>query len=137
MRRRLSKPSVLILLLAISFFFGQLRNEAWADELVSCRYQQAEGKRISLRLDIGSPPPTMLILVQRLPKGTTINKATPPIKKYNPNQGEAKWLLKRLKSGSMLFTIDLDHEVTAAQVSGEIRYKNPAGGKMKVIAINP
>ena len=108
-----------------------------AEELVSCKYQQAEGRRISLRLEIGSPPPMMLIVVQQIPEGVSITKATPPVKKYNPRKGEAKWLLKGLQPGTKLFTIDLDGEVSSDQVSGEIRYKDPAGGKMKVMAIRP
>ena len=136
-RQRIFRRTFLVFLLATGFFLLQLSSNGMADELVSCRYQQATGKKISLRLDIGSPPPSMLILIQRVPKGITINKATPPVKKYNPRKGEAKWLLKGLQPGAMLFTMDLDGEVSADQISGEIRYKNPAGGKMKVMTIKP
>lgn len=108
-----------------------------ADDLVTCQYQQAEGRRISLRLEIGSPVPSMLILVQKIPANRTITKAIPPVKKYNRRKGEAKWLLKDLQQGTKLFTIDLDGEVAANQINGEIRYKNPSGGKMIVMKIRP
>lgn len=79
----------------------------------------------------------MLILVQRIPVGITITKATPPVKKFNPRHGEARWLLKGLHPGAMLFSMELDGEITADQINGEIRYKNPDGGKMKVMTIRP
>jgi len=128
---------VVLFFLLATIFLLQPAADGRADELVSCRYQQAEGRRISLRLDIGSPPPSMLILVQRIPVGITITKATPPVKKYNSRRGVAKWLLKGLQPGTMLFSMELDGEVAADQINGEIRYKNPAGGKMQVMAIRP
>ena len=135
--QQIPKRIVPVILLATVFFFLQLGANVHADELVSCRYQQAEGKKISLQLDIGTPPPSMLILIQRIPKGVRITKATPPVKKYNPHKREAKWLLKHLQPGETLFTIELDKEVTADQISGEIRYKNPIDGKMEIMAIKP
>ena len=134
---QISFPLAPVVLLATLLFFLLSSGAGIADELVSCRHQQAEGETISLQLDIGSPPPSMLILVQRLPKGITVDKAVPPIKKFNPHKGEAKWLLKRPQPGTTLFTINLNGTVTADQISGEIRYKDPNGGKMKVMKIKP
>ncbi|MDH4320606.1 MAG: hypothetical protein OEV73_03820 [Desulfobulbaceae bacterium] len=121
-------------------FFLLLQGEivvVQADELVSCRYQQATGRNVSLVLEIGSPPPAMLILVQWLPKGMNITRALPPVKKYDPRTGEAKWLLKQLSSGPMQFSIDLDGELSGELIHGEIRYKNPTTGKMEIMAIRP
>ena len=127
---------VLVLLAMLSFFLLP-GGVVLAGELVSCRYQQAEGKNVSLTLEIGSPPPAMLILVQWIPKGISIIRATPPVKKYDPRTGEAKWLLKQFSPGPMLFSVDLDGEVSADRIHGEIRYKDPDNGKMQVMAIKP
>ncbi|MDH5298354.1 MAG: hypothetical protein OEV91_04980 [Desulfobulbaceae bacterium] len=105
--------------------------------MVSCRYLQAEGQNISLRLDIGAPPPSMLILIQRLPRGTAIRAASPSLQKYDQATGEAKWLLKKLQPGSMLFTLELDQPVSAQAVSGEIRYKSQASETTVTMPIRP
>lgn len=136
-KRRARRAAPGLLLVAIFFLLQAAGGAALAGEIVSCRYRQAEGKNISLQLEIGSPPPAMLILVQWLPKGMNIAGAMPPVKKYDPRTGEAKWLLKQLSPGPMLFTIDLEGEVSGDQLHGEIRYKNPATGKMEVMAIRP
>ncbi|MDH3360670.1 MAG: hypothetical protein OEL55_07350 [Desulfobulbaceae bacterium] len=124
-------------LLVATIFFLLFGANVRADEMVSCKYLQSKGKKISLQLDIGSPPPTMLILIQKLPEGISITKSSPQAKKYNYQKREAKWLMKNLTPGTTLFTMELDKEITADQLSGEIRYKSPDSRRMKVIPINP
>ena len=132
-----SPKCIQIIFLIAIFVLLQSRTIACADELISCRYQQSEGRKISLQLNIGTPPPSMLILVQKLPEGVNITSSTPTLNKYNPQRHEAKWLLKHLLPGEVIFTIELDKEIGANMVSGEIRYKNPTDGKMIVMSIKP
>ena len=106
-------------------------------ELVTCRYLQSEGEKIVLELHIGSPPPAMLILIQRLPEGVTIRSATPPVGKFDAGREEAKWLLKRLQPGTMIFALELNQPVAANAVRGEIRYKDPVSGKSMTMEIKP
>lgn len=133
---RLTSKTILILSVMVLSILG-MNMDGRADELISCRYQQAEGKTIVLRLDIGSPAPAMLILVQKIPPGVLIKNAEPPIKKYDHKKGEARWLIKQLQSGTITFTINLDQDIDADKISGEIRYKDPVAGAMKIMAIKP
>ncbi len=128
---------LLVLLLVLSWGMGWHAGAAEAAEIVSCRYLKSEGTTIELELHIGSPPPTMLILVQRFPQGTEITSAVPPVKKFNPRKDEAKWLLKRLQPGIILFTVELDRPVAARSVSGEIRYMDPVSGKNETMQVMP
>jgi len=123
---------LLVFVLGISF-----PGAGSAAEPVSCRYLQSEGRTIQLELHIGTPPPAMLILVQRFSQGAVIKAASPPVQKFSSSKDEAKWLLKRLQAGSMVFTMELEQPVAAKAVSGEIRYKDPASGKTETMQVAP
>jgi len=99
-------------------------------ELVNCRYLKSSGQEIQLEITVSSPPPTTLIVVQNIPGERMIQSASPMFNKYNESRGEAKWLLKGLGPGRFVLAIRLDQPVSAGQVNGEIRYKNPVTGQM-------
>lgn len=110
---------------------------AWADDLVRCRYLAAAGQEISLQLEIGSPAPASVIVIQHLPVGLAIEAATPPLQKFTPNQGEAKWLLKKPQPGVLAVVMRLARPAQAGEVSAEVRYLSPATGAMVVIPVRP
>lgn len=120
---------VLLLLLGIA-------PPALAEHLVTAAYLQAQGRQLTIELQIGSPPPPTLIIIQNLPPGTAIAQAEPPTKSVNTAKGEAKWLLKNVTAGPLTLRLLLDREVSAAEISGEIRYLEPASGAMVELPIS-
>lgn len=110
---------------------------ARAEELVRCRYLAAAGQEIRLQLEIGSPSPASIIVIQHLPAGLDIESATPPLQKFTAKQGEAKWLLKKPQPGVLAVVMRLNRPVQGGEVSGEVRYMSPATGAMVVMPVRP
>lgn len=109
----------------------------WAEGLVSCRYLKASGKEIVLELDVKKPVPSMVIVMQKIPQGTTVINASPNFKKYNKASGEVKWLLTDIKPGRILIAMNLDKPASSGNVNGEIRYKDPITAATVLMAITP
>ena len=111
--------------------------KVYAGDLVSARYIASEGKKIVMELDIQSPAPNTVIVIQHLPKKTDIKQSHPPFDKYNPKHGEAKWLLKKIKPGTLRISMEIAGSVRSDEVKGEIRYKDPSTGTMSRIYVSP
>jgi len=124
------------ILLETVLFLLLLPITAQASPLVSATYQHADGREIAVMITIGSPPPSSLILAQRFPPGMTILRSSPPAQRIDPQAGEAKWLFHQLKSGTMRVSITFDREVTASQISGQIRYRSTRGEGMESITVS-
>jgi hypothetical protein len=129
-RRRVIVGILACLLVAAATAWGQ-------EKLVSCRYLKAEGKTIQLELSIGRPAPSTVIVIQNLPSGARIVGASPPVKRFDPQSGEAKWLLKGVRSGELLVQMELSRPIRARELRGQIRYKHPATGAMVAERIAP
>lgn len=99
-------------------------------------YQHIGGKELSIRIEVGSPPPSSLILVQKLPPGTGIVYADPPAEKIDQAGGEAKWLFRQLQSGTITVSFSLDREISPAEISGQIRFKPVQGQGMKNLPVS-
>lgn len=100
---------------------------AKAGELVAGRYLPGDGQEIKLELEIGSPPPPLVIVVQNLPKGIKVVGSSPELIRYDPDEGVAKWLLHKVNPGKMVITLRLDRPVEKGKIRGELRWRNPAG----------
>jgi hypothetical protein len=111
--------------------------KVYAGDLVSARYIASEGQKIVMELEIQSPAPNTIIVIQHLPEGTGIKQSNPPFDKYDPKHGEAKWLLKKIKPGTLLISMETAGSVRSDEVKGEIRYKDPSTGTMSRIHIGP
>jgi len=124
----------LILLSLIAFVW--LPVSAVAEGLISCKYLKGSGSQIELQLDISSPPPPTIIILQYLPTGVEILKSRPKMKKYNKERGQARWLLKDVRPGSMTVRMELNKEVNKGAIKGELRYRNPGSGSMETMEIH-
>jgi len=124
----------LILLSLIAFVW--LSVSAVAGGLISCKYLKGSGSQIELQLDISSPPPPTVIILQYLPAGVEILKSRPQMKKYNKERGQARWLLKDLRPGSMTVRMELNKAVDKGVIKGELRYRNPGSGSMETMEIH-
>lgn len=101
-----------------------------AGKPVSSRYLQPGGRHIQLQLSVGAPAPATIIVVQSLPPGATIERAQPPVSRFDRQSGEAKWLLKGTDHTSLLVDLHLSEPVRASELRGQIRYKHPVTGVM-------
>ena len=90
-----------------------------AEELVSGHYLTGVGKNLTIELVIGSPPPPLVIVTQKIPKGTVVLNARPELMKFDENEGVAKWLLNKVNPGKMTLTMVLDQPVTRGEISGK------------------
>lgn len=84
---------------------------SYASQLVECRYLKVQGQEIEIEVSISSPPPATVIIIQNLPAGVTIKRSSPPAKKFNQKSGEAKWLLKGVRPGTVKMAMHLDRPI--------------------------
>jgi len=125
----------LLFLVLLPMVFG-LSTEAGAAQNVKGRYLGKVGAEISIELEISAPPPPLVIVLQSLPAGVQVVEARPESKLADPGQGQVKWLLSGLTVGKHRLELKLDRPAAAEAGGGEIRYRNPADGKMVVVAIS-
>jgi hypothetical protein len=111
--------------------------QVYAGDLVSAGYITSEGQKIVMELKIQSPAPNTVIVIQRLLKGTGIKQSDPPFDKYNTKRCEAKWLLRKVKPGTLRISMEIAGSVKSDEVRGEIRYKDPSTGTMSRIYVSP
>ncbi len=107
------------------------------EALVSGQYLSRGGQDLQLRITVAGPAPSTLIVIQNLPPGTTIETASPAFHQYDANKGEVKWLLTKVSPGSYLLSLRLSRPVPEGAISGEIRYKDPASGRLTHLPIRP
>lgn len=108
-----------------------------SEALISGQYLSAAGQDIQLRLSVASPAPSTLIVIQNLPTGTMIESASPAFHQYDASKGEGKWLLTHISPGRYILNLRLARPVAPGQISGEIRYKDPASGRLTSLPIKP
>jgi hypothetical protein len=104
---------------------------------VSGRYTSAARREIRLQIEVGNPTPASVIPIQNLPPGTEIEQSNPELTMYNPERGEAKWLLENVRSGRHSLSLRLKGPVASGAVAGEIRFRDPATGAMVKKGISP
>jgi hypothetical protein len=114
-----------------------LSMQVYAGDLVSAKYISSEGQKIVMELKIQSPAPNTVIVIQHLSEGTGIQQSDPPFDKYNPERCEAKWLLRKVKPGTLRISMETTGSVKAGDVRGEVRYKDPSTGTMSKIHVSP
>ncbi len=126
---------IVLSLLLLGIFF--LPASAFSKDAVECRYVQSQGQNIQLEVKVQSPPPASLIVIQQVPAGINIEDASPAIKKYDKQSGEAKWLFKGIKPGTFVIEMTLDKPIGAGVIKGEVRYMDPVIGAMITMPITP
>lgn len=126
-----------LLFLALLLLFSRPMPLRAAEALVSGRYLSGGGQDIQLQITVASPAPSTLIVIQNLPVGTVIEAASPAFHQYDAGKGEVKWLLTEVRPGRHLVSLRLPHPVAAGVVTGEIRYKDPASGRLTNLPVRP
>ncbi|MBU0673900.1 MAG: hypothetical protein KJ950_04585 [Proteobacteria bacterium] len=103
---------------------------ALAEEGVHAWYLNRTGNKIRIAIDIKSPPPPVVIVMQKIPEGVTIVSSQPRLQKKDSEHGEVKWLLRNLKTGRTEVVIQMSREVVAGELSGDIRWQSSFGKGM-------
>jgi len=130
-----SAPGLLFLALLVLFSLpAPLRA---GEARVSGQYLSGAGQDIRLQITVASPAPSTLIVIQNLPAGTVIETSSPAFHQYDAGKGEGKWLLTQVRPGRYLLSLRLVHPVAAGAIGGEIRYKDPASGRLTNLPIRP
>ena len=127
MRNNINRKTCLLILMTFMTITFFAFSEAFADQRVSGRYLKASGKNIVVELNISDTPPPLVIIVQKLPKGTEVIESIPRVKKYSPAKGVAKWLLRNVQPGKMLITLNLKNPIADGVLKGEVRYRDNSG----------
>jgi len=109
--------------------------EGAAAQNVSGHYLEKTGDRIGIELEIAPPLPPLVIVIQKLPVGVQVVEASPPSKLADLGRGQVKWLLSGLAAGKHRLELKLDRPAAARAGGGEIRYRDPADGKLVTVAI--
>ncbi|HIJ91049.1 MAG: hypothetical protein OEV89_10140 [Desulfobulbaceae bacterium] len=107
------------------------------EALVSGQYLSAVGQDIKMQITVAGPAPGTLIVIQNLPIGTVIDTASPAFNQYDAGKGEVKWLLTHVSPGRYIVNLRLLSPLAPGGISGEIRYKNPANGRLINLPVRP
>lgn len=110
---------------------------AGSSDTVSGNYTSSAGRDILVQIEVGTPAPSTVIIIQSLPPGTEIEQSSPELTMYNPERGEAKWLLENVGPGRHSLSLRLKEPVASGAVAGEIRFRDPATGAMVKKGIRP
>lgn len=103
-----------------------------AADLVTARYAQPTAQELVVEIAIGEPPPPSLIVNLNLPVGVAIVLAQPATKNSKSRSGEIKWLFKDVKAGVLNLRLTLDRPLASAEISGEVRFRHPKGGVIRL-----
>lgn len=119
-----------LICIAALFFCLCLAGAGLAESIISGHYSSKTPTRLILEINIGSPAPENLIVIQHVPPGTAVANASPALKKYNKKRGEIRWLLRNVQAGTHRLQLTLQAPVNPDMVHAEIRCKNPASRQM-------
>lgn len=106
----------------------------WGGEPVLAKYHRVSGDTVHLRIDVGNPSPSSLILEQYLPRGTRLVSSSPPARQTGDGR-VVKWLFKNISTGAIDVRIQVAPASSARNVTGVVRYRMPEGGGMREIRV--
>ncbi|NDY42960.1 hypothetical protein G3N55_08910 [Dissulfurirhabdus thermomarina] len=104
---------------------------------VTARYAKIHRGACRLVLELTDPAPATVILVQRFPPGTRLLEADPAPAGVDEARGRAKWLFKAGRTGKIRVRFRLEPPGATARLRGEIRYRDPATGRMETREVAP
>ena len=106
----------------------------YGSEPVAARYNRVAGDTVNLRIEVGKPSPSSLILEQYLPRGTKMVSCSPPARQTGDGR-VVKWLFKSVSPGAIDVQMQVSPAASARNVSGVVRYRMPGGGGMREIRV--
>lgn len=98
---------------------------------IESRYSQARGKQIKWQVTIPNPAPVAVIVIQTIPRGTTILTSQPDYNNFNPVTGTIKWLLSNVQPGIINMSIELDRPILRkGEIHGKIIFQDNSSHPM-------
>ncbi len=134
MKSSMGKKIKVFFLALLGFVFLVTAGETWA-EGIHARYLENSGRRTVLELTVENPPPSSVIVQQRIPQGTEIKSTTPPYTKFVASKGVVKWLFKRPQPGVVTIVLNYRTPLTARGATAVIRCKSPRDGKLMKVHV--
>ncbi|MEW6429142.1 MAG: hypothetical protein AB1568_14025 [Thermodesulfobacteriota bacterium] len=110
---------------------------AWPGQAVTARYEEISGTRVTLVVEIGDPPPAMIIIEQEIPAGLTLLDASPPFNKMSGARSSAKWLLKDAGPGRQRILMQFSGPVDARDLRSELRFRVRGTESSEMITVTP
>ncbi len=104
-------------------------------EPIRARYLQNNSKGSVLELTIGSPPPSSVIVKQRLPEKAGIKSVNPGYSKFSKGKSEATWLFKRPSPGVRRIVVNYAVPVKGGGATAVVRCKSPNDGSFMTINV--
>ncbi len=106
------------------FLLGVSWTAASAGE-ITARYSQPRGKKITWSINIPSPPPAAVIVIQTIPPGTKIISSAPAYSSYDKKTGTAKWLLSGVRPGTIVMKMKLSVPIRKkGEIHGKIIFQD-------------
>jgi len=94
---------------------------------IHARYSQPRGTKISWQIHIPSPAPAAVIVLQTIPPGTIVESCSPPESSYDSSTGTVKWLLTKVKPGTIKMKMKLDRPIRKkGEIHGKIIFQDTA-----------
>lgn len=92
---------------------------------IEARYSQARGKQISWQVQVPSPAPAAIIVLQIIPAGTSIITSKPVYNNFDQTTGMVKWLLTSVQPGEIHMTMELDRPIRKkGEIQGKIIFQD-------------
>ena len=113
-----------------------LGGTAAAESGVVGRYLAGGGSDVQMLLTIEKPAPAAVIVLQQIPPGVRMTSASPAPSGFVGDGATVKWLIKRPRPGSLLFSMQLSRQVAEDRLQGEISYRQPRTGALVVREIS-
>ncbi len=135
MKSNMGKKIKVFFLFLSGFLFLTAAGEIQA-EGVHARYLENSGRRTVLELTVEDPPPTSVIVQQRIPQGTELQSATPRYTKFSASKGVVKWLFKRPQPGVIKIVLNFSTPLAAQGATAVIRCKSPSDGRLMTLHVD-
>lgn len=95
------------------------------EQKITARFNQPRGTAISWSIEIPDPPPSAVIVMQKIPPGTEVLAATPAYDSFDKSNGTIKWLLHRVVPGKFMMSMKLSAPIRKkGEIHGNIIFQD-------------
>jgi hypothetical protein len=122
--RKLAVITALLISTAFLIYFSHPADTP-EQQVISARYSQPRGTDIRWHILIPDPPPAVVMMIQRIPPGTTVLNSSPTYHSYDRETGTVKWLLSNVKPGKISMKMELDTPIRKkGEIGGEFIFED-------------
>lgn len=103
---------------------------------ISAELLQNKGSSLTIKIHVPSPPPASIIVQFTLPSGTTIQKSSPNVSKFDSKSNTAKWLLRNIATGTKTISVVTSKRIKTKDAAAIIRYRDRSSGSLVEVRAN-